>query len=139
MEVYLEKVYSEYLDVKDYVKKSLKTIEELKNDVVEALKAETTPEQAEDIYFEKMEKNIMHQTDLMNQQTRLFYTVEAYKDYMEIPQEIKKEVEKLKFIQTFAIKNGKAEILDHDSYNFTRQQIKNALSEGVDTFKKRHL
>ena len=82
---------------------------------------------------------MLHNGDFVNQQNRLFYTVEAYKNIIEIPQEIKKEVEGLKFLQIFAIKDKKETVINEEALEYTKNQIKSMMQNGVEEFKNRFL
>ena len=102
---YLEKVWNEYSEYKEYIKTISKPISELRSEVAQKITTETTPEQAQELFFEGFEKVMLHNGDFINQQNRLFYTVETLKTSIEIPQEIKDEVKNMQFVQIFAIKN----------------------------------
>lgn len=136
---YLEKVFVEYIEYKNYLKSIIKPVPELLKEVAEKINDKTTEEQATEIYMDVIGVQKLHQEDFFNQQQRLFYTVEAYKDIMEIPQEIKTEIENLKFLQCFAVKNNKTEIVDQQAIDFTKEQIRNEMSVGVEKFKKAYL
>jgi len=86
---YLEKVWNEYTEYKEYVKLISKPVDELRKEVAKKITEATSEEDITDIYFNSVEKVMLHNGDFINQQNRLFYTVEAYKNIIEIPQEIK--------------------------------------------------
>lgn len=136
---YLEKVWTEYSEYKEFVKKISKPIEELRKEVASKVTINTTPEEAQELFFEGFEKTMLHNGDFVNQQNRLFYTVEALKHSIEIPQEIKKEVENVKFIQIFAIKDKKETVVNQEALDFTKSQIKQMMTNGVQEFKNRFL
>jgi hypothetical protein len=139
MQAYLEKVWTEYIDYKDFIKENTKPAEELRKELASKITVGTTKEQAVEMVLEIMEKQNLYGADFRQQQNRLFFTVEAFKDEMEIPQEIKKELENVKFLQIFAIKNKKEEIIDQEALDFTKKQIAEVLSNGIEDFKKRFL
>lgn len=136
---YLEKVWTEYSEYKEYIKTIAKPIEELRKEVAQKITPQTTSEEAQEYVFQGFEKIMLHNGDFINQQNRLFYTIEAYKNIIEIPQEIKKEVENLKFLQIFAVKDGKETVINQEALDFTREQIKNSFSGGLEEFKRRFL
>jgi hypothetical protein len=136
---YLEKVWTEYSDYKEFVKTISKPIEELRKEVASKVTIDTTSEEAQELFFQGFEKTMLHNGDFVNQQNRLFYTVEALKNSIEIPKEIKKELENIKFIQIFAIKDKKETVINQEALDFTKSQIKEAMSNGVKQFKERFL
>lgn len=136
---YLEKVWTEYSEYKEFIKSISKPIEELRKEVAQKITQETTAEQAQQLFFEGFEKIMLHNGDFIYQQNRLFYTVEAYKNLIEIPQEIKTEVENIKFIQIFAIKDKKETVINQEALDFTKNQIASLMNEGVQQFKNRFL
>lgn len=136
---YLEKVWTEYSEYKEFVKTISKPIEELRKEVASKVTINTTPEEAQELFFEGFEKTMLHNGDFVNQQNRLFYTVEALKHSIEIPQEIKKEVENVKFIQIFAIKDKKETVVNQEALDFTKSQIKQMMTNGVQHFKNTFL
>ncbi|HSE99881.1 MAG TPA: hypothetical protein VLA48_03210 [Nitrososphaeraceae archaeon] len=136
---YLEKVWNEYVEYKNYIKTISKPISELREEVAKKITQETTAEEAENLIFEGFEKNILHNGDFINQQNRLFYTVEALKTSIEIPEEINRELENMKFIQIFAVKNGESTVINEEALEFTKGQIREGLTQGVQQFKNRFL
>lgn len=136
---YLEKVWNEYTEYKNYVKAIAKPIEELRAEVAKKITQNTTEQEAENIIFEGFEKNILHNGDFINQQNRLFYTVETLKGVVEIPQEILEELKNMKFIQIFAVKNRESTVINEEALEFTKSQIREGLSQGVENFKNRFL
>ena len=136
---YLEKVWNEYTEYKNYVKTITKPIEELRAEVAKKITQNTTEQEAENIIFEGFEKNILHNGDFINQQNRLFYTVESLKGVIEIPKEILEELKNMQFIQIFAVKNGESTVINEDALEYTKKQIREGLSQGVEEFKNRFL
>jgi|GEM_PF-5703541 len=137
---YLEQIWTEYLDYKEFIKSIAKPVEELRKEVAQKITPQTTAYEAQQLFFNGFEKIMLHNGDFINQQNRLFYTVEAYKNSIEIPQEIKTEVENLKFLQIFAIKDGKETVINQEALDFTKKQIEDIIvGAGVDEFKRRFL
>lgn len=102
----LETVYMEYIDYKNYLKDKFKPQDVLRKEMSEKIKSEQDPEKIQQAFFDLAEKQSMYQSDFIGLQNRLFHTIEAYKDLIEIPQEIKRETENIKFQQIFKIKNN---------------------------------
>lgn len=136
---YLEKVYTEYTEYKDFLKSVIKPMDEVYKEVAQAMTDTTDEEKATNIYLEKVASMKLYQEDFFNQQQRLFYIVEAYKNIMEIPNEILKEAENFKFLQMFSIKLGKSEVIDEEALNFTKEQINLEMKKGIQQFKERYL
>lgn len=137
---YLEQIWTEYTEYKEYIKTIAKPIEELRKEVAQKITPNTTPEEAQQLFFSGYEKIMLHNRDFINQQNRLFYTVEAYKNIVEIPQEIKTEVENIRFLQIFAIKDGKETVINQEALDFTKKQIEDVMNSiGIEDFKKKFL
>lgn len=136
---YIEKVWVEYVEYREHLKSIIKTEEELRKSAGQKITEKTTEEQVVDIYLEQVYKQTLMQADFREQQLRLFYTVEALKDQLEIPQEILDEVKGMKFMQIFAVKNNKTEVIDNQALEFSKQQIKNVMSQGIEQFKNSYL
>jgi hypothetical protein len=69
---------------------------------------------------------------MMNLLTRLYHTVVAYQDIIEIPQEVKKEVENFKMIQAYTYKNGEEKEINKEE----NKQLKELLIQNYDTILK---
>lgn len=139
MEEYLKKVYIEFLEYQNFLQKNVKPIEELREKVLKAITEETTEEEVTELVLSSLENQKLQLIDFDKQLQRLFFTVEAFKDFIEIPQEIKETVKNIRFTQTFSVKSGKAEVINSDSYEFSRQEIRKEVSHGIEQFKKRFL
>ena len=136
---YIEKVWVEYVEYRDHLKSIIKPEEELRKSVGRKINENTKEEELVDIYLEQVYKQTLMQGDFREQQLRLFYTVEALKNELEIPQEILDEVKGMKFMQIFAVKNNKTEVIDNQALEFSKQQIKNVMSQGIEQFKNLYL
>lgn len=128
----LEKVYTEFVEYKEFLKDKIKRPDEIRKEVAEKIKNQTDIDQIKQILFESSEKQMMYQADFIGLQNRLFHTIENYKDLIEIPQEVKKEVENIKFIQIFKIKNGKEIVVSQEIVDQAKDQIKNLLSKDME-------
>jgi hypothetical protein len=122
IKTYIEKVFKEYLSLKNYLLTEVKSIEELKK---EFAKASLENLNADD-YFEKVGWIALMQEDLFLQKAKLFFTMEAYKDIIEPPKEltdqIKKELEDVSFEQMFSIIGGERKITNKDKYNARKKE-----------------
>jgi len=122
IKTYIEKVFKEYLTLKNYLLTEVKSIEELKK---EFAKASLENLNADD-YFEKIGWIALMQEDLFLQKAKLFFTMEAYKDIIEPPKEltdqIKKELEDVSFEQMFSIMGGERKITNKDKYNARKKE-----------------
>jgi len=122
IKTYIEKVFKEYLSLKNYLLTEVKSIEELKK---EFAKASLENLNADD-YFEKVGWIALMQEDLFLQKAKLFFTMEAYKDIIEPPKEltdqIKKELEDVSFEQMFSIIDGERKITNKDKYNARKKE-----------------
>lgn len=136
---YLEKVWTEYFEYKEYLKSVMKPKEDLRKEVSSKVTIETTEDQLVDLYLNEVYKQTILEEDFRNQQNRLFYTVEALKNSIEVPKEIIEELKGMKFIQIFAIKNNKTEIIDEKALEFSKEQIRNSVKQGIEQFKKLYL
>lgn len=122
IKTYIEKVFKEYLLLKNYLELKVKDIEGVKKDfaklALENLNA--------DDYFEKVGWIALMQEDLFLQKAKLFFTMEAYKDIIEPPKEltdqIKKELEDVSFEQMFSIIGGERKITNKDKYNARKKE-----------------
>ena len=138
LNAHLEKVWNEYTEYRDFLKSISKSPEDLRKEASEKMSKVTSKEEAIEIVCNVMEKQNLHQADFSQQLQRLFYTVDAFKGVIEIPEEIKKEVSNLEFIQIFAIKDKKETVINEKALEFNRNQIKSLMSNGVEEFKKRY-
>jgi hypothetical protein len=126
VENYIEKIFKEYLDYKNYL---LSKAEEVKN---QALGFESSEDQNKYLdYFEKLGWYNIAQSDLAQQKARLFFTMEAYKDLVEPPKELKQQIEKelegITFQQVFAIKAGERQLVDQERYDLIKDNYFNFL------------
>ena len=139
LKLYLDKIFTEYLDYKNFTQEKLKIVKNIKEEVAKNISATTSDDEVADAYIDKVGKIFLFQRDFQQQQTRLFFTVEAFKDYLEIPQEIIKELEGFEFMQVFAIKNGKEEVINQEALSTAKEQVKSEIKLGMEEFKKRFL
>ena len=124
---HLEGIYNEYLQYKEHYVKNFISLEERRKKVAEKANEEKNKESLARYIFENNSKFVMQETDLHSILTKLAFTVEAYQDLFEIPQEIKTAVENYKPFRYYAIKNGEEIELNPE---LKEQQIK-ALIEQI--------
>jgi len=119
----LQNAFQEYQDLKEYIIESTKKpLEERKKEVADkALEKETFEEQMQ-CYFEEFGESNILGIDFLELQRKLYYTYLAYKDLIEVPENIKKEIEDLKIGTVFSIIGGKKEITNKELYEKYRQQ-----------------
>lgn len=122
IELQLEKVFKEYLNVKHFLKEFYKNLSKLKEELAKE-SLEKTEEEIYEYTFEKFGYISAIEGDLAQLKGRLYHTYEAYKDLVEIPKEIKEEVEDLKFTLTYNIRGTDAEIVDQEAYNFYKNNF----------------
>ena len=131
----LEKSLKEYLDADFYFKKysSKESIESVKKEIAsESLEMEGN-ENISNLYFEKLGWLSAMENDVFALKTRLYHTYEAYKNIVEIPQEIKLKIENE--LQDFTmrlvydVKSGERKIVDQDLYNMIKGQFAGVLKE----------
>jgi hypothetical protein len=56
-----------------------------------------------------------------------------------MPQEIEDELKDFQFLQVFAIKDGKEEVVNDEAYNLEKNAIKEAIERDMENFKKLYL
>ena len=129
----LEVAYKEYLEFKTLLEEETKNLEQKRAEVVEAVEGLDDFEKEAEIYFNIVGYLQPLHIDVIQFRTKLYYAVEFYKDLIEIPQEILKEVKDFKVRFTFDVKAGKKEIADQEMFDhYKKQQLeisKYALSQ----------
>lgn len=120
----LEQVFKEYIIFKEYVETNQKSQEELRTEVA-SIVAQSDNE--DDSYLEVLFKNIgeksLEAIDLNQLATRFKYYYEAYKDFIETPQEIKTEAEKIQIKFLYSIQNGEKVLVDKELYDNYKKQF----------------
>lgn len=118
----LQQVYKEYIDLKNYIKEDNKNLEELKKQAHnEAVELETLEEQA-GYFFDKIGIKDVLRIDFTELQKKLYYFVQAYSELIEVPEEIKKEVEDYKVKNVFTVLKGEVKVVDKELYDFYKKQ-----------------
>ena len=120
----LEQVFKEYIIFKEYVETNQKSQEELRTEVASIV---AQADNEDDSYLEILFKNIgeksLEAIDLNQLATRFKYYYEAYKDFIETPQEIKTEAEKIQIKFLYSIQNGEKVLVDKELYDNYKKQF----------------
>ena len=118
-----ETVYQEYKSYETFIKG---IAEEVKKDRAGfakfAQENSTDADKIVDKIIEVNEKPILYQNDFMRLQLRLVYSYDLIKGIVEIPQEIKTEIENSRPKQLFKIENGEAVVLDQELIDKIKQK-----------------
>jgi len=122
MQTKLEQAFKEYIEFKYYVDNNKKSAEEIREEISKMVVKEGD-ENYLDIMFELYGEKQLETIDLNQLQTKLYHYYNLVKDMVEVPEEIKKEAEKLDVKSLFTIKNGKKEIVDKELYNSYKNQF----------------
>lgn len=124
-EAYLEGVYKEFAEYREYYKSIHKSPEERKKEIVKTiLDNKEDTEKIIDSVFTYNLKYSMYEKDILELHKRLAHTVTAYQDLIEIPEEVKKDVENYKLLQAFSIKNGEAIEVNSEYSNQIRENLR---------------
>ena len=123
MQSRLEQVFKEYIIFKEYVESNQKSQEELRTEIANLVSNMDTEDES---YLEVMFKNLGEKNleilDLNQLGARFRYYYDAYKDFIEVPQEIKTEAENINIKFLYAIKDGEKKIADKELYeNYNKQ------------------
>jgi len=125
---HLEGVYKEFIEYRNYYKSIYKTPEERRKIIAEKVTVETTEDETLDLVFTYNFKYNRHEADIYNLLSRLYHTIRAYQDLIEIPEELLKEVENFKMIQAYTFINGEEKELNKEE----NEQIKTALKQNYE-------
>ena len=124
MQSKLEQVFKEYIIFKEYVETNQKSQEELRTEIASIV---AQADNEDDNYLEVLFKNIgeksLEAIDLNQLATRFKYYYEAYKDFIETPQEIKTEAEKIQIKFLYSIQNGEKVLVDKELYDNYKKQF----------------
>ena len=124
MQSKLEQVFKEYIIFKEYVESNQKSQEELRTEIANLVSNMDTED---DSYLEVMFKNLGEKNleilDLNQLGARFRYYYDAYKDFIEVPQEIKTEAEKIQIKFLYSIQNGEKILVDKELYDNYKKQF----------------
>ena len=124
MQSKLEQVFKEYIIFKEYVQSNQKSQEELRTEIANLVSNMDTEDES---YLEVMFKNLGEKNleilDLNQLGARFRYYYDAYKDFIEVPQEIKTEAENINIKFLYTIQDGEKKIADQELYENYKKQF----------------
>ena len=124
MQSKLEQVFKEYIIFKEYVESNQKSQEELRTEIANLVSNMDTEDES---YLEVMFKNLGEKNleilDLNQLGARFRYYYDSYKDFIEIPDEIKTEAENINIKFLYTIKDGEKKIADQELYENYKKQF----------------
>ena len=124
MQSKLEQVFKEYIIFKEYVESNQKSQEELRTEIANLVSNMDTEDES---YLEVMFKNLGEKNleilDLNQLGARFRYYYDSYKDFIEIPQEIKTEAENINIKFLYTIQDGEKKIADQELYENYKKQF----------------
>lgn len=124
MQSKLEQVFKEYIIFKEYVESNKKSQEELRTEIANLVSNMDTEDEG---YLEVMFKNLGEKNleilDLNQLGARFRYYYDAYKDFIEVPDEIKTEAENINIKFLYTIKDGEKKIADQELYENYKKQF----------------
>ena len=124
MQSKLEQVFKEYIIFKEYVESNQKSQEELRTEIANLVSNMDTEDES---YLEVMFKNLGEKNleilDLNQLGARFRYYYDSYKDFIEVPQEIKTEAENINIKFLYTIQDGEKKIADQELYENYKKQF----------------
>ena len=124
MQSKLEQVFKEYIIFKEYVESNQKSQEELRTEIANLVSNMDTEDES---YLEVMFKNLGEKNleilDLNQLGARFRYYYDAYKDFIEVPDEIKTEAENINIKFLYTIQDGEKKIADQELYENYKKQF----------------
>ena len=124
MQSKLEQVFKEYIIFKEYVESNQKSQEELRTEIANLVSNMDTEDES---YLEVMFKNLGEKNleilDLNQLGARFRYYYDAYKDFIEVPDEIKTEAENINIKFLYTIQDGEKKIADQELYENYKTQF----------------
>ena len=124
MQSKLEQVFKEYIIFKEYVESNKKSQEELRTEIANLVSNMDTEDEG---YLEVMFKNLGEKNleilDLNQLGARFRYYYDAYKDFIEVPDEIKTEAENINIKFLYTIQDGEKKIADQELYENYKKQF----------------
>lgn len=122
MQTKLEQIFKEYTDLKNYIQEDNKNLEKVKKEVHDqAVLLETLDEQS-GYFFQHIGYKDLLRIDFEEIKKKLYYFILAYDSLVDIPPEIKKEIEEYRPKSVFTIIDGKKEIVDKELYDTYKKQ-----------------
>ena len=124
MQSKLEQVFKEYIIFKENVESNQKSQEELRTEIANLVSNMDTEDES---YLEVMFKNLGEKNleilDLNQLGARFRYYYDSYKDFIEVPDEIKTEAENINIKFLYTIQDGEKKIADQELYENYKKQF----------------
>ena len=124
MQSKLEQVFKEYIIFKEYIESNQKSQEELRTEIASLVSNMDTEDES---YLEVMFKNLGEKNleilDLNQLGARFRYYYDSYKDFIEVPDEIKTEAENINIKFLYTIQDGEKKIADQELYENYKKQF----------------
>ena len=124
MQSKLEQVFKEYIIFKEYVESNQKSQEELRTEIANLVSNMDTEDES---YLEVMFKNLGEKNleilDLNQLGARFRYYYDSYKDFIEVPDEIKTEAENINIKFLYTVQDGEKKIADQELYENYKKQF----------------
>lgn len=121
-----EVIYKEYKEYETFFSPKIKTAEERRTEIAKYVVDNKEDQQGIiDKVFESGVGYLFHEKDLNNLKTKLYHTFKAYEDILEIPQEVRLEINNFKIEPLyFIIENGVEKELNKELISNIKNQIR---------------
>ena len=124
MQSKLEQVFKEYIIFKEYVESNQKSQEELRTEIASLVSnMDTEDESYLEVMFINLGEKNLEILDLNQLGARFRYYYDAYKDFIEVPDEIKTEAENINIKFLYTIQDGEKKIADQELYENYKKQF----------------
>ena len=124
MQSKLEQVFKEYIIFKEYVESNQKSQEELRTEIANLVSnMDTEDESYLEVVFKNLGEKNLEILDLNQLGARFRYYYDSYKDFIEIPDEIKTEAENINIKFLYTIQDGEKKIADQELYENYKKQF----------------
>ena len=121
IQIKLTQVFKEYLEFKNYLLSKQEEFKKTYNDFAEKqLKAEDIDYNE---YFDKVGIINVLESDRSKHIIKLYHYYNAYKDFIEVPQEIEDELKDVTMSYIFAIVENEHVVVDQDSLNKIKENF----------------
>jgi len=121
IQIKLTQVFKEYLEFKNYLLSKQEEFKKTYNDFAEKqLKAEDIDYNE---YFDKVGIINVLESDRSKHIIKLYHYYNAYKDFIEVPQEIEDELKDVTMSYIFAIVDNEHVVVDQDSLNKIKENF----------------
>lgn len=117
----LESSFKDYLRFKEYLD-NMESLEKIKASVAEKSLELNDDREISNLFFKEIGELQLLKMDANQAKVRLYYTVMAYTDLIEIPEEILEHVDNFQTNTVFGIVNGEREIVNKELYETYKEQ-----------------